>query len=134
MNQFRLTYKQFFATLVLSAYLIGNFSLPIFEGVHFLLHLGDETSFHSFQSHNTQHQHKVLVTLDNLSSASNSTDQPIDTKKVKKSKKNIQYFQTKSAIASIERLFNQQVSNAYISFYRSPILILNLPPPQEFSA
>lgn len=131
MNQFRLTYKQFFAILVLSAYLIGNFSMPIFEGIHFLLHLGDEIHFHSFQSHNTQHQHKLLINLDDLSKASNSSDQPIDTQKVKKSKKNLQFLPTIIANDFTGIVLNRSIAIIYISFYRPPVLKLDLPPPQK---
>jgi len=54
---------------------MGNFAIPIFEGIHFLLHLGDKTPHHSFYDHEDSHSHKVLVGLSDL--LGDNTDNPV---------------------------------------------------------
>ena len=63
MNFLHLKYQELITMLLLSAYLMGNFAVPIFEGIHFLLHLGDTTPQHSFYDHEGSHSHKVLGSL-----------------------------------------------------------------------
>lgn len=132
MNHSRLKYQQLFtALLLLFAYLVGNFSLPLFEGVHFLLHLGDDAPIHSFQSHNTSHQHQLLTNIDKLIASSiPSTDFPTKNTTNKKYKKIVQQLADSPCLSELELFFN--TSNYYTKAinYATPFLSINSPPPK----
>jgi len=130
MDHLRLKYQQLLTTLLLSAYLMGNFSLPIFEGVHFLLHLGDDAPLHSFQSHDTQHQHQVLTSIDELVSNNSSTEFPVDNSIDYKYKKIVQQL-TVSELSDIS-IITIKTSNfsSHFKSYPLPFLGLKAPPPK----
>lgn len=125
-----LKYRQLFATLLLCAYLVGSLSTPLFEGVHFLFHLGDDTTLHSFQSHNIQHQHRILNSLDKLVTTSPTTDFPTESIGEKNFKKIVQQLEI-STFLSLTDLFSN-TSNYTTSFmaYQTPFIQLNSPPPE----
>ena len=131
MNHSRLKYKQFFTTLLLlGTYLIGNFSLPLFEGVHFLLHLGDDVPIHSFQSHNTQHQHLILNSFGELVNTSSTTDLPIKNTFEKNLKKIAQLSEVVSRLSSFDLMVNTTNYKTLSTTYPIPFLPVNSPPPQ----
>ncbi len=128
MRLFRLTYKQFISALLLGGYLVSTFSLPMVEGVHFLLHLGDEVPLHSFQTHTTNHQHQFLAVLDHITDV--STDVPIEHSSNQIYKKVVQQIATNplisfSMLTSIIADFTPP-----IALYASPDLLLQSPPPK----
>jgi len=132
MNHSRLKYQQFFtALLLLFTYLVGNFSLPLFEGVHFLLHLGDDTPIHSFQSHDISHQHAILTNIDGLvASSTPTTDFPTDNTNHKKLKKIVQQLEVSPAFSSLDLLINISNYTTKSINYPTPFLSINSPPPK----
>jgi len=92
MLYFNGTYKQTWAYLILGAYLIGCLSLPVFEGVHFVLHLGDDSQLHSFAGHQSTHGHAALDLLNDLVD-SNSSQLPADLPNEQKVKSLVQICQ-----------------------------------------
>ena len=131
MNRFRLKYRQFFtALLLLSAYLVGNFSLPVIEGVHFIMHLGDDTTLHSFQSHDGQHQHQLLTNIDELLNSSTDTDFPTENTNQNKLKKIVQQLVVTPSLNAWFAVTNQ-TNYSYQPFgFPTPFLPINNPPPE----
>ncbi len=131
MNHSRLKYQQFFtALLLLGAYLIGNFSLPLFEGIHFLLHLGDDAPMHSFQSHHTHHQHLILNNFDELVNTSSSTDLPVKNTFEKKVTKITQQLEGFSSLPLLGLLVHTTNYSTPSVTYSIPFLSINSPPPK----
>ncbi len=130
MNRLQLKYQQLFTTLLLCAYLVGNLSIPFFEGVHLLLHLGDDSPLHSFQSHDPQHQHQVLNCLEELVSTSSSTDFPAENSYDKNLKKITQQVEIPTSLSLT--YLSTNTTNYPIQFvaYQLPFLPLNSPPPE----
>ncbi len=123
-------YKQLMVTLLLGAYLVGNFSVPIFEGIHFMMHLGDKVPIHSFQTHDKQHNHQVLTSLEELLATNTSTDIPIKQSTDNKFKKVVQQFEVHSFL-----LFSMLVEHSAnfptkLVAYPIPFLRLAIPPPK----
>ena len=128
MKFLKLHHQQLLASLLLCGYLIGNFSIPIFEGVHFVLHLGDEEPLHSFQSHTFQHQHAVLDIIDDLVTNSNS-DYPIENS----SKKDHKKVQQLVAAPMISLFVPTQYTSCFFTHrrgYDSPFPQVTSPPPK----
>ena len=130
MNHSRLKYQQLFTTLLLCAYLVGNFSLPIFEGVHFLLHLGDDVPLHSFQSHETQHQHQVLTSIDDLVSTNTSSEFPVNNSADNKYKKVVQQLAVPVLNNISITIINITNFSSHFNLYPLPFLVLQTPPPK----
>ncbi len=130
MYSIKSTYKQVLALLFLSVYLCCTLSIPLFEGVHFLLHLGDDTSIHSFQSHESLHDHQILTVLNDLVDENQPSELPFETSKKIKTKKLVQLSITLDDIklSAIELLAKNFDSNK--QFYQSPLLTILAPPPQ----
>ena len=131
MNRLRLKYQQFFTTLLLLiAYLVGNFSLPLFEAVHLLMHLGDDTAFHSYQSHDTQHQHQLLINLDDLMNSSSDSDLPFKNTSKKQVKKFVQQVVEISSFLLMD--FHTNTTNFANSHFAFPLPFLSIssPPPE----
>lgn len=131
MNRTQLKYQQLFTTLLLCTYLVGNLSVPLFEGVHFLLHLGDESPLHSFQSHDTLHQHQVLNCLDELVSTSPLTNLPADNNGDKNSKKIVQQLALLNPLCLSSLLINTSNFSPPLIAYPTAFLQKNNPPPQS---
>lgn len=130
MNRPKLKYQQLFTTLLLCAYLVGNLSIPIFEGIHFLLHLGHEVPLHSFQTHSTQHNHQVLATLDELVSNNSIPDVPINQSTDNKYKKIVQQL-TNSPILSFATLIATTANfSTELIPHKTPFRPLYAPPPE----
>ena len=129
MNFSRLKFQQIVSILLLCGYVVGNFSLPIVEGIHFVLHLADDTSLHSFQTHQSNHSHQLLSSLEEVV-ADTSTEIPLKNNATKDYKKVVQQLVTTSFL-----LFNiakpTTTENFFqLNIYQSPILQINAPPPQ----
>jgi len=129
MNFSRLKFQQIVSILLLCGYIVGNFSLPIFEGIHFVLHLGDDTPLHSFQTHQTHHSHQLLSSLEEVVTDA-STDIPtknnttIDYKKIVQ-----QLVVTPFVLLTIPDLTTTTIP-FQLKIYQSPILQLKAPPPK----
>lgn len=132
MNRTKQKYQKLITFLLLGIYLVGNLSLLLFEGTHFLLHLGDETPLHSFQTHtNAPHKHHVLTNLGELVTnnstpnipAKKSTDNPY--KKTVQKANNIATISFTLSITTIANFPTALVSAA------SPFLPVFAPPPEE---
>ncbi|MFK7980323.1 MAG: hypothetical protein AB8G86_10105 [Saprospiraceae bacterium] len=130
MNRSRLKYKQFCTALLLLFYLVGNFSLPLFEGVHFLMHLGDDTTLHSFQSHDTQHQHFILNNFGELVNSSSSTDLPVKNTFEKKLKKMAEPSEAFSSRSTFDLLVHTTNYHTPSFTYPIPFIPINSPPPK----
>lgn len=130
MNHSVSKYQQLIATVLFVAYLVANLSLPIFEGIHFLLHLSDDTSIHSFQSHNNQHQHKVLDMVNQLTNNDSPSPLPIESTKDQKLKKIVQQL---VMVHPLTISIKQEQSANYYTYemiYAAPFLPLFAPPPE----
>lgn len=124
------TYKQAVAYLFLGIYLCCTISFQLFEGVHFLLHLGDDTPVHSFQSHQSLHDHQILTAINDLVTGENSLEFPRETSKKIKIKKLVQISAvliTQKFISTDSLLSNYDLYN---SRYKSPYPQNIAPPPQ----
>ncbi len=124
----KLSYRQVLSSLLLLGYLMGNFSLPIFEGLHFVWHLGDEAPLHSFQTHTGQHQHVVLDVLDDLVTNSTS-DYPIDNSS-KKDNKKVQQLVVDSLISLIAPTQYTSCFFTLRKVYDEPFPQATSPPPK----
>ncbi len=125
----RLKFQQIVSILLLCGYIVGNFSLPIVEGIHFVLHLGDDAPLHAFQTHQTNHSHQLLASLEEAVTDS-STDIPLKNNSTKDFKKVVQQL-----ITSPFLLFNvvqpTTIENFFqLNIYQSPNLQIIAPPPQ----
>lgn len=110
-------------------YLIGNLSLPLLEGIHFLLHLGDDTTSHSFQSHTEVHAHKTLTFIGQFIISEDTGDNQNKKPFIVKIKKTFQYFQ--SIITSyIEFQATTSAEFDYLMNNSTPFLSYNAPPPK----
>lgn len=129
MNYFEQTYKQFSIKLLLGLYLVANFSTPIMEGIHFLLHLTDGSQLHSFQSHSNVHSHKTLEVLGDLLVLNNAPDTPHTSDSNKKFKKNIQFIETPLIFSFEIHSGLDKIYHPPLTYYKSPFLSINSPPP-----
>lgn len=130
MYSLKSTYKQVLIFLFLSAYLCCTLSVPIFEGLHFLMHLGDDTQTHSFQSHQSLHDHQILTALNDLVDDNSPSEVPVETSKKIKVKKLVQIS---TILDDLERpLFEGTTQNFKnnIQFYTSPLSSILAPPPK----
>jgi len=129
MNFSKLKFQQIVSILLLCGYIVGNFSLPIVEGIHFVLHLGDDTPLHSFQTHQSNHSHQLLSSLEEVVTDA-STDIPtknnttIDYKKIVQ-----QLVVTPFVLLTIPHLTTTTIP-FQLKIYQSPILQLKAPPPK----
>ena len=86
-------YRPNLAFGILAFFLIGIFHNPILEGLHFLSHLDDfskgNCEMHSFESHNTSHNHLIINSLKSTSQDSNSN---LPNQKTKKSNNKFNQF------------------------------------------
>ena len=129
MNFSRLKFQQIVSILLLCGYVVGNFSLPIVEGIHFVLHLADDTPLHSFQTHQSNHSHQLLSSLEEAVTDS-STEIPLKNNVTKDFKKVVQ-----QVVITPIFLFNitkpTTTENFFqLNIYQSPILPINARPPQ----
>ncbi len=131
MNNTPSKYQQLFATLLFVAYLIANLSLPLFEGVHFLLHLVDGTPIHTFQSHNSQHQHQVLTIIVQLTDNKSTTNPPLEQSSDKQVKKVMQQL-VDSANWKEPNNYIKATANfsTLYTIYKIPFLPIFAPPPE----
>jgi len=130
MDKFLSKYKKLIFLKLLGIYLIASCALPIMEGIHFLLHLGDDTDLHSFSSHDKIHSHTTLNIIGEFINSQDSNDNST-TKLVVKVKKNIQFFEV-----TVKNNFNFSTEILsefiFISCYRNtPFLSLVSPPPKS---
>ena len=131
MNRSKQKYQTLTSFLLLCIYLVGNLSLLLFEGTHFLLHLGDETPLHSFHTHtDTQHKHHLLTNLGELVADNSTPNIP-----AKKSTDN-QYKKTVQEANDITRLSFTLSIRTVANFptalvpSSSPFLPVFAPPPE----
>ena len=125
----RRKFQQIISILLLSGYLIANFSLPIFEGVHFLFHLGDEVPMHSFYTHSAHHQHQLLTALDELV-ADSSTDVPTKNSSSIDSTKIVQQLVVAPIISFTIPIISNSSITTQVKIHKSPFLQINAPPPK----
>lgn len=100
------------------------------EGVHFLMHLGDDTELHSYQSHEEVHTHKNLNLLNQIINNQDSKDTSNKTESTVKSKKNIQYYEPIESDFYIE-IIESNTEFIFLSYYQAPFLSSNAPPPKS---
>ncbi len=129
MNYLEQAHKQFFFKVLLSLYLIANFSIPIIEGIHFLLHLNDSSQLHSFQAHSNLHSHKTLEILDDLLVLNHAPETPHTSESDIKFKKNKQFLENHSAITLDFISATAKNFQPILTYYKSPVLSTNSPPP-----
>lgn len=130
MYSLKSTYKQTLAFLFLSIYLCCTLSIPIFEGIHFLLHLGDDTQFHSFQSHQSIHDHQILTVLNDIVKEDFPSELPVETSKKRKVKKLIQIPTDFIATQPLVEIISVLIFEEDKQRYTSPYLQITAPPPQ----
>jgi hypothetical protein len=112
------TYKKVFSSLILIAYLIGNFSIPLIEGLHFLTHLNDANiqGYHSFQSHTEQHQHLFLAFINDWQEDDTQHPPAPADKKIKKLVQinyNAPTLSTKQELNNSKSNYYKQLSNQF---------------------
>lgn len=131
MNKKLSAYKKIIFIKLLGLYLIANFSLPLLEGIHFLLHLGDETEIHSYGSHNNFHTHTSLEIFRQFLNYEDSKHTSTTSKSIVKIKKNIQYFELETCF-SFTPVLSKTKEFIFIENYKaSPFLSLTAPPPKS---
>ena len=129
MLYFNRIYKQILACLILGAYLLSSLSLPIFEGIHFVLHLGDDAQLHTFVGHHTTHQHTSLNLIDDLVDNSPS-ELPKESPTTKKNKIIDQVYCWQKLVVKVSTV---QESSRYFFFqkhYLTPFQSVDSPPPR----
>lgn len=123
-------YERLVFIKLLGIYLIANCSLPLIEGIHFLLHLGDDTELHSFSAHKKNHSHTTLNIIGEFINTQDSNDNST-VNLVVKVKKNIQYFEW-TAKNNIGSTILTRSEFIFISCYnKAPFLTLISPPPKS---
>jgi len=129
MNFYRLKFQQLVSILLLCGYIIGNFSLPIVEGIHFVLHLGDDTPIHSFQTHQNNHSHQLLSSLEEAV-ADSSTEIPLKNNSTQDFKKVVQQSVTPPFL--LFNIVKPTTTEIFfqLNIYQSPNLQITAPPPQ----
>lgn len=107
---------------------MGMLAMPIFEGIHFLLHLGDDSPTHSFYDHTTTHSHQILTDWNDL--LNNPLDTPINPTPNYKFK-NITHSLNEQA-NDIDWVTVQHTSNFCFAIIiaSTPFLPIILPPPK----
>jgi len=130
MHSLKSTYKQTLAFLSLSIYLCCTLSIPIFEGVHFILHLGDDTQFHSFQSHQSIHDHQILTALNDLVEEDFPSEFPLETFKKIKIKKLVQISTSFISTKPLVETTSSQIFEKIKQDSTSPFLQITAPPPK----
>lgn len=130
MHCLKSTYKQFLAFTFLSIYLCSTLSIPIFEGVHFLLHLEDGAPIHSFQSHQPSHNHQILIVLNDLVAQDNTPQLPVETSKKLKIKKLVQVSSALATTKTVTRSVYSSIFEENKPLYASPYLKISAPPPK----
>lgn len=131
MNKTLSTYEKIIFIKLFGIYLIANCSLPLAEGIHFLLHLGDDTELHSYTSHNKTHSHTTLNIIGQLIESQNSKDTSNSTESIVKIKKNIQYFELETILGFAPTLCTAQEFYFISNYNTTPFLALVAPPPKS---
>lgn len=90
MNPIRQKYQLLFSSVLLSAYLLGNFGMVVFEAVHFLSHLGDGSNHHTLGQHEEEHNHNSLTLIVDLTNSDDFSETSIPANSKQKVKKFVQ--------------------------------------------
>lgn len=130
MNKTLSAYEKIIFIKLFGIYLIANFSLPLVEGIHFILHLGDDTELHSYNSHSKIHSHTTLNIIGQFINFQESKDTTTTSEIIVKIKKNIQCYELET-LFSFAPILNTNKEFIFISNYNaSPFLSLTAPPPK----
>jgi len=103
--------------------------MPLMEGIHFIMHLGDDIEFHSYHAHNGIHTHTSLNLVGKFINSKNSEDTSSNTESTIKTKKNIQYHELEKPTFFLS-ITKSSVEFAYTSNYQSPFFSSKAPPPK----
>jgi len=130
MNKFLSSYERLFVIKLLGVYLISSFAMPFIESIHFMMHLGDGTEFHTYHSHNETHTHASLNLVGKFINNQSSEDTSNKTESVVEIKKNIQYHELENPIFFLPTT-KSAIEFVYISNYQSPYFFSKAPPPKS---
>ncbi len=130
MNKTFSVFEKIIFIKLFSIYLIANFSLPLIEGIHFLLHLGDDTEIHSYSSHQNNHSHSTLNIINQFTNKQDSKN-TTTTDLIVKIKKNIQCSELETLRSFTPLLSNTQEFIFIDKYNASPFLSLTSPPPKS---
>ena len=126
-------YRPKLALAVLTFFLVGIFQNPILEGLHFLSHLDDfangNCQYHSFNSHNSEHEHLVIDIIKGDSELPLNEDLPINQNTSPDSKKLTQFVYENSGNLSEISLLKSKPIGAKMSI-RLFHLEVPCPPPK----
>jgi len=129
MNKFLHTYERLIIFKLLVVYLVSSFAMPLMEGIHFILHLGDDMEFHTYHAHNEIHTHTSLNLVGKFINSQNSEDTSSKTESTVKTKKNIQYLELEKPNFFLSTT-KSSIEFVYTSNYQSPFFSSKAPPPK----
>lgn len=131
MNKTFSAYEKIIFIKLFGIYLIANFSLPLIEGIHFILHLGDDTEIHSYSSHTNNHSHTTLNIIGQITNYQNSKHTSTTTESIVKVKKNIQCRELVTFRSFVTVLHTKQEFVFIANYTVAPFLSLTSPPPKS---
>jgi len=131
MNNTLSTYKKILFIKLFGIYLLANFSLPLVEGIHFLLHLGDNTELHAYSAHHKIHSHTTLNIIGQFITDQDFKHTSTTTESIAKIKKNIQYCELETIVKFAPILKSTQDFIFISNYNTTPFLSLIAPPPKS---